>query len=87
MYKNDDKPEPGNYCSISLLSFFNRLKSFRGKNDILFKSQYGFREEHSTQHAIIDSVNVIQSNMDQKFFTCGIFLDLKKVFDTVDHLI
>ena len=90
MYKNDDKPEPGNYRSISLRSIFNRifeklkyhrLKSFRGKNDILFKSQYGFREEHSRQHAIIDSVNVIQNNMDPKFFTCGNFLDLKKAFD------
>ena len=45
------------------------------------------RENHSTQHAIIDSVNVIQNNMDQKLFTCGIFLDLKKAFDTVDQLI
>ena len=63
-YKNDDKSEPGNYRSISLLSIFNRIfeklkyhrpKSFRGKNDILFKSQYGLREEHPAQHAIIDS--------------------------------
>ena len=90
----DDKPEPGSYHSISLQSIFNRifeklkyhrLKTFLGKNNILFKSQYGFREKHSTQHAIIDSVNVIQNNMDQKFFTFGIFFDLKKAFDTVDH--
>ena len=66
---------------------YHRLKSYLGKNDILFKSQYGFRENHSTQHAIIDIVNVIQNNMDEKRFTCGIFLDLKKAFDTVDHLI
>ena len=65
----------------------HRLKSFLGKNDILFKSQYGFRENHSTQHAIIGIVNVIQNNMDQTLFSCGIFLDLKKAFDTVDHLI
>ena len=45
---------------------YHRLKSYLGKNDILFKSQYGFRENHSTQHAIIDIVNVIQNNMDQK---------------------
>ena len=87
MYKNDDETEPGKYRLISLLSIFNRifeklmyhrLKSYLGENDILFKSQYGFRENHSTQHAIIDIVNAIQNNMDQKLFTCGIFLDLKK---------
>ena len=44
----------------------------------LFKSQYGFHEIHSKQYAIIDIVNVIKNNMDQKLFTCGIFLDLKK---------
>ena len=36
---------------------------------------------------VLASVNVIQNNMDQKFFTCGILLDLKKAFDTIDHLI
>ena len=66
---------------------YHRLKSYLGKNDILFKSQHGFREEHSPQHAIIDIVNVIQNDVDQKLFTCGIFLDLKKAFDTVYHLI
>ena len=63
---------------------YHRLKPFLGKNDIPFKSQYGLREKHSTQHAIIDIVNVIQNNMDQKRFSWGIFLDLKKAFDTCD---
>ena len=63
---------------------YHRLKPFLGKNDILFKSQYGPREKNSTQHAIIDIVNAIQNNIDQIFFTCGIFLGLKKAFDTVD---
>ena len=66
---------------------YHRLKSFLGKNDILFKSRYSFRENHSTQHAIIGIVSVIQNNMDQNLFSRGIFLDLKKAFDTVDHLI
>ena len=35
----------------------------------------------------LDIVNSIQSNMDNKLFTCGIFLDFKKAFDTVDHSI
>ena len=46
-----------------------------------------FHEKHSTQRAILDAVNIIQNNMDLKFFTCGIFIDLKKAFDIVDHAI
>ena len=49
--------------------------------------QYGFRDRYSTQHAFIDIVNNIQNNMEEKLFSCEIFLDLKKAFDTVDHSI
>ena len=48
-------------------------------------SQYGFRKQHSTQHAILDIINGIWDNMDQKMYSCGIFIDLKKAFDTVNH--
>ena len=57
---------------------FKRLKMFLDQNDIFFRSQYGFRDKHSTQHAILDIVNIIQGNMDKKLYTCGIFMDLKK---------
>ena len=66
---------------------FNRLKAFINKTEILYRSQYGFRDKHSTRHAILDVVNSLQRNMDKKLFTCGIFIDLKKAFDTVDHSI
>ena len=64
---------------------YRQLKNFLDKNDILFKSQYGSPEKHTTQHAVIGIVNILQDNMDLKLFTCGIFLDLKKAFDTVNH--
>ena len=64
-----------------------RMKVFINEEDILYPSQYGFREDHSTQHAIIDIVNTIQSNMDKRLYSCGVFIDLKKAFDTVDHAI
>ena len=82
VYKNDDETESGNYRPISLLSTFNRifeklmyhrLKSYLGKNDILFKSQYGLRENHSRQHAIIDIVNVIQIMWTKNFLLAGPF--------------
>ena len=79
VYKNDDKPEPGNCRSISLLSIFNRifeklkyhrLKSFRSKNGILFKSHYGFREKNIPLNMPLLTVLMsFKYNMDQKFFT------------------
>ena len=53
----------------------------------LYRSQYGFRDKHSTQHAIHYIANSIQGNMDNKLFTCGILIDLKKAFHTADHSI
>jgi retron-type reverse transcriptase len=62
----------------------SRLKHFLKLRNFFSDSQYGFREQHST-HALLDIINKIQSNMDNKLFSCGIFIDLKKAFDTVDH--
>ena len=62
-----------------------RLKSFIDKNNMFFKSQYGFTKNYCIQHAILDNLNKIQTNMDKKLYSCGIFIDLKKAFDTVDH--
>ena len=64
---------------------YKRLKSFFEINGLFYESQYGFREKHSTQHALIDIVNRFQNNMDNGMFFTGVFIDLKKAFDTVDH--
>ena len=94
IYKEVDETDPNNYRPISLLSNFNRtferlmyvrLKSYLSEADILVLSQYGFREKHSTHHATLGIINTIQNNMDNKLYTCGIFIDLKKAFDTVNH--
>ena len=66
---------------------YNRIASFLKKNNTLFSTQYGFREKHTTQHALLDIVSKIQNNMDNKLFSCGIFIDLQKAFDTVNHTI
>ena len=63
------------------------MESFIEQHDMSSPSQYGFRKAHSTQHTILDTVSTIQKNMDKPLFSCGVFIDLKKVFDTVDHKI
>ena len=64
---------------------FKRLKMFLDQSDILFRSQCGFRDKNSTQHAILDIVDTIKSNMDKKLCTWGIFIEIKKAFDLVNH--
>ena len=56
-------------------------------NNIIYNLQYGFCSKHSRQHAILDIVNNIHNCMDSGKYTCGIFIDLKKAFDTVNHSI
>ena len=64
---------------------YNRLNDYIDKHNFLYSSHDGFLKGHSTQHAILDFVNAIQSNMNQGLFSCGVLIDLKKAFDPVDH--
>ena len=94
IFKSGEDNDANNYRPISLLSnlnrifekiMYNRTKDYIDKHNLLYSSQYGFRKGHSTQHAILDIVNAIQINMNQGIFSCGVFIDLKKAFDTGDH--
>ena len=55
------------------------------KNDVLYDQQFGFRQKHSTQQAIIMLVDKITRSLDAGDIMISVFLDLKKAFDTVDH--
>ncbi|XP_065658136.1 uncharacterized protein LOC136082650 [Hydra vulgaris] len=57
------------------------------KNNILYNKQFGFKSGHSTDHAILHLVHDIFNGLNEKKYTLGIFIDLSKVFDTVDHII
>ena len=64
---------------------YNRLIGFIEKNDIFFKNQFGFRTNHSTDYAIFSIIDKVQKAIDDRDFSCGIFLDFSKAFDTVNH--
>ena len=53
------------------------------KHNLICKHQFGFRSMHSTQHAVISLVNNITNSLDSSNIVIGVFLDLKKAFDTV----
>ncbi len=63
------------------------MLAFLKKHNILYKLQFGFRENHSTVMALIEALNEMYKSLDEGKFVLGVFLDLKKAFDTIDHKI
>ena len=53
----------------------------------IYSLQFGFRAKHSTNHALIDITENIKHALDNKMHDCGLFVDLQKAFDTVNHKI
>ena len=54
---------------------------------MFYNYQFGFRKSHSTSHAIITIVERVLKALDMGKYVVGVFLNLKKAFDTVDHTI
>ena len=66
---------------------YKRLSNFLDINNLIYSLQFGFRQKYSTTHALINLTESIRQTLDEGSFGCGIFVDLQKAFDTVDHKI
>ena len=96
IFKKDDPLDCVNYRPISLLPIFSknfekiiysRMFKFLESNKLIYTRQFGFRANHSTNHALISTTESIKSYLDNGDFGAGIFIDLEKAFDTVNHQI
>ena len=96
VFKKDSKLDYSNYRPISLLSniekileklMYKRLYTFLNNNNIIYNLQFGFRQQYSTSHALINITEIIRKALDDGNIGCGVFVDLQKAFDTVDHQI
>ena len=94
IFKGGSADTPSNYRPISIISIiskliekltYNRLISFINSNSILTNNQFGFRNGHSTTHAITNIHEKILDNIDNDKHTATIYLDLSKAFDCVNH--
>ena len=63
------------------------MYKFLETNNLIYSSQFGFRQKHSTSHALIHLTDKIREQLDKGNFACGIFVDFRKAFDTVGHQI
>ena len=94
IFKKGDPQTLSNYRPISLLTSFSKILeklvydrtvTFLNKTKIFSKFQFGFREKHTTTHAILHFVDKVAQALDNHLHTVGVFLDFSKAFDTVDH--
>lgn len=92
--KKGSRLDCNNYRPIVILSsfskvleklFLNRLVSFLNRNEILHKNQFGFKSNTSTLNAVFSLVTEVSNSLDGKNHVSGLFLDLTKAFDVVNH--
>ena len=96
LYKGKSRENETNYRPISLLStmskvmekvVYQRVYQFLANTGQICETQYGFRSNHSCEHAIAQVIGNILKNLEGNKSTIAVMLDLSKAFDTIEHSI
>ena len=95
IYKSKgEKNNPNNHRPISLINGLSKiiektvakqLREYMESNNIFYEKQFGFRNAHSTNHAMLSTLQYFETMKQENKKTNAILLDLSKAFDTVDH--
>ena len=94
--KGGNDLDPSNYRPISTLSALTQifekliceqLVNYLERRSIFYRYQFGFRKGNSTAQAIAEIADNLRKSIDNNLYTCGVFLDFSKAFDTVNHSI
>jgi hypothetical protein len=94
IFKSGSRKECTNYRPISVLPaiskvyekvIYERISNYLEGNGIIHHNQHGFRKNRSTTSAVTDLITSIRSNIDKGNIVVGLFIDLRKAFDTVNH--
>lgn len=94
LFKSGDRHSLTNYRPISLLSQFSNILEklfvkkcdyFLEKHSLIHDNQFGFQSTRFTAMALMKITEDIITELENKNHTVGVFIDLKKAFDTLDH--
>ena len=94
IFKGGDAKETTNYRGISVLSCLgklfasiinSRISHFITENNLIHKSQIGFKEKHRTAYHIFVLKTLIQDYKEQRKHMFCCFLNFKKLSDSIWH--
>ena len=94
IFKKGKSTDVGNYRPVSIISIFaklferilySRIDSFITSNNVININQFGFIKGRSTEECLLNILKIVHSKLDNKYTTIGIFCDLSRAFDTIDH--
>ena len=94
LHKSGNSNLMSNYRPISILPTLSkifeklirsRIYQFLEENEVIYNYQFGFRQNHSTIHAVQTAITSVITSLNSSYQSMGIFIDFSKAFDTIKH--
>ena len=96
VYKQGPCDDPSNYRPIYVVPIIakvleklvaSQLNSYCEENQLLSPYQGAYRCGRSTEQTLLFAIDTIVNALDSRKVVCAAFLDLRKAFDSLDHVV